>query len=116
MLRLLSIKCQDHEPGQGWKEDIWELGTSYIGKRGTRYPIIVFYTLNTAYDNRSRSREGGEGESLVKILFWPFYIMPKWYHLSFNPTIFVFMARNVTHYPPFFDEFYIEIIGKFGRK
>ena len=63
MLRLLSIKCQDHEPGQGWKEDIWELGTSYIGKRGTRYPIIVFYTLNTAYDNRSRSREGGEGES-----------------------------------------------------
>ena len=62
----------------------------------------------------------GKGGSWVKILFQLvlqyvvalLFFFPKWYHLSFNPTGFDFMAQNVTHGPPLFDEFYI---GKYRQ-
>ena len=62
----------------------------------------------------------GNGGSWVKILFQPvlqyvvalLFFFPKWYHLSFDPTGFDFMAQNVTHSPPLFDEFYI---GKYRQ-
>ena len=61
----------------------------------------------------------GKG-SWVKILFQPvlqyvvalLFFFPKWYHLSFDPTGFDFMAQNMTHGPPLFDEFYI---GKYRQ-
>ena len=58
---------------------------------------------------------GVRGGSWVKILFEPvlqyvvalLFYFPKWYHLSFNPTGFDFMAQNVTHGIPILVEFYI---------